>query len=38
LAIAKKIIEEHGGKIKIHSKEKIGTTVTIIFPLNESPS
>lgn len=38
LAIAKKIIEEHGGKIKIHSKEKIGTTVRIIFPQIESSS
>lgn len=32
LTIARKIIEDHGGKITIESKEKIGTTVTILIP------
>ncbi len=36
LAIAKKIIEDHGGRIMIYSKEKIGTTVSILLPQSKS--
>jgi signal transduction histidine kinase len=32
LAMVYKIIDEHGGTIKISSKEGEGTTVTIILP------
>lgn len=33
LSIAKSIVEEHGGKIHLHSQLRIGTTVTISLPL-----
>jgi len=32
LAMVYKIIDEHGGKIRIASKEKEGTTITIVLP------
>ncbi|RLB79700.1 MAG: histidine kinase [Deltaproteobacteria bacterium] len=35
LSIARRIIEEHGGEINLHSKEGVGTTFSIIFPLRE---
>ena len=35
LPIAKKIIEDHAGNIKINSKEKMGTQVTVQLPINE---
>jgi two-component system phosphate regulon sensor histidine kinase PhoR len=35
LYISKKLIDLHGGKIKIESKEGIGTTVTILLPIKE---
>jgi len=35
LPIAKKIIEDHAGNIKINSKEKVGTQVTVQLPINE---
>lgn len=33
LAISKQIVEEHGGRIELSSKEGRGTTVTIVLPL-----
>ncbi len=33
LAIAKKVIENHGGKIQIFSKEGDGTTIRIVLPV-----
>jgi nitrogen fixation/metabolism regulation signal transduction histidine kinase len=33
LTLAKKIIESHNGNIEIHSKENIGTTVTLYLPV-----
>ncbi len=36
LYLAKKIIEKHGGKINIESKENLGTKVTIELPLDKS--
>lgn len=35
LAISKKIIEQHGGKLTIQSKEQEGTTVSICLPNDE---
>ncbi len=35
LSIARRIIEEHGGEITLHSIEAVGTTFSIIFPLRE---
>jgi two-component system phosphate regulon sensor histidine kinase PhoR len=35
LYISKKLIDLHGGKIKIESKEGIGTNVTILLPIKE---
>lgn len=34
LFIAKSIVEKHGGKLEIESKEEKGTTITIQLPLN----
>jgi len=33
LAIVKQVVDLHGGQLKIHSREKVGTTVTIYLPL-----
>ncbi len=35
LAIARKVVEEHGGRIEIQSEETEGTRVLIFFPLPE---
>jgi signal transduction histidine kinase len=35
LAITKKIVEEHGGRISVTSRALEGTTVVIGFPINE---
>jgi two-component system phosphate regulon sensor histidine kinase PhoR len=35
LYISKKLIDLHGGKIKIESKEGVGTNVTILLPIKE---
>ncbi len=35
LAITKKIVEEHGGRISVTSRALEGTTVVIDFPINE---
>jgi len=35
LVIAKKVIEDHGGTIKIESKEGIGTRVVVRIPVRE---
>jgi two-component system phosphate regulon sensor histidine kinase PhoR len=32
LTLAKRIIEEHGGKVRVESRLKKGTTVTLYFP------
>lgn|GEM_PF-6894992 len=32
LSIVKQIIKQHGGHIFIHSKENVGTTITVSFP------
>ncbi|OPZ70912.1 MAG: Sensor protein ZraS [bacterium ADurb.Bin478] len=34
LPIAKKIIEDHGGNIKINNKPKQGAEVAILLPVN----
>ncbi len=34
LAICRRIVEDHGGAIGIESSERIGTTVTVAFPLS----
>ncbi len=36
LAISLKIVEDHGGKMKIHSKEGEGTTVQVFLPMRQS--
>ena len=36
MSIMKKIIDIHKGKINIHSKENIGTTITISFPIENN--
>ena len=36
MSIVKKIIHIHKGKINIHSKENIGTTITISFPIENN--
>jgi len=33
LPICKKIVEDHGGRIKMHSKAGIGTTVLVELPV-----
>ncbi|MBL7995540.1 response regulator [bacterium] len=33
MSIVKMLVERHGGTIQVHSRENIGTTVTIKFPL-----
>ncbi|MBQ2747792.1 MAG: HAMP domain-containing protein [Firmicutes bacterium] len=38
LAISKQIVEEHGGRIELQSKEGQGTTFTVILPLSASAS
>ncbi len=35
LAISKKIIEDHGGKIKVKSKISKGTTFTVTLPAHD---
>jgi two-component system, NtrC family, nitrogen regulation sensor histidine kinase GlnL len=35
MAVSLKIVENHQGKIKIVSKEKIGTVVQVFFPVNK---
>lgn len=35
LSIVKSLVEAHQGELEIKSKEHIGTTVTVSFPLNE---
>jgi signal transduction histidine kinase len=32
LAVTKKIVEEHGGRISVQSNSKTGTTFTIVLP------
>jgi two-component system, NtrC family, sensor kinase len=34
LAIVYKIVEQHGGTIKVHSKEGLGTKVTVVLPVD----
>ena len=36
MSILKKIVDIHKGKINIHSKENIGTTITISFPIGNN--
>ena len=36
MSILKKIVHIHKGKINIHSKENIGTTITISFPIENN--
>ncbi len=36
LALCKKIVDEHGGKIRVHSEEGKGTSVAIILPCTKS--
>ena len=35
MAVSLKIVENHNGKIKIASKENIGTVVQVFFPVNK---
>jgi len=35
MAISLKIVKNHNGKIKITSKENIGTVVQVFFPVNK---
>jgi len=37
LALAKKIVEDHRGRMEIHSREGEGTTVAIILPAEKEP-
>jgi len=32
LALARKIVEDHRGRMEIHSKEGVGTTVSMVLP------
>jgi len=36
MTLAKHIVEEHGGKIKVYSKLGEGTTITILLPIDQS--
>jgi signal transduction histidine kinase len=36
LSIAVRILEEHGGKLVLSTKEGVGTTVTVTLPLGET--
>lgn len=36
LAISREIVKSHGGKIKASSKEGVGTTVELVFPINDN--
>jgi signal transduction histidine kinase len=36
LVIARKVIEDHGGTIKIESKEGIGTRVVVRLPVGKN--
>jgi signal transduction histidine kinase len=36
LSIAYKIVEQHGGEIKIHSKEGVGTKFSVLFPIDDA--
>jgi two-component system sensor histidine kinase FlrB len=33
LAVCKKVMEQHGGKIRVHSAPRLGTTFSLILPL-----
>jgi signal transduction histidine kinase len=33
LAVCKKVIEQHGGTIRVHSAPRLGTTVSLCLPL-----
>ena len=35
LSIASRIMEEHGGHLKLHSEEGKGTTFSVILPIRE---
>jgi signal transduction histidine kinase len=37
LALSQKIMRQHGGSIEVQSEENVGTTVSLWFPLKESP-
>ena len=34
LAFTKRVMEEHGGKIRVESRLKRGTTITLTFPID----
>jgi len=36
LSIAYKIIEQHGGQIRVHSREGVGTKFTIVLPVQQT--
>ena len=36
LSIAYKIVEQHGGEIKVHSKEGVGTKFSIVLPIDDA--
>ena len=36
LSIAYKIVDDHGGKIVVHSKQGVGTKFTVVFPVEAS--
>ncbi|MFN9969425.1 MAG: sensor histidine kinase, partial [Phycisphaerae bacterium] len=37
LSIALGIVEEHKGRIEVHSKEGVGTTITVVLPRQLAP-